>query len=65
MPTDVAPFVARRRSPRGQLQKSELETLLEQHKGNVAEVARSLDRQWAVVWRAMHKLGLSAEKYRQ
>ena len=64
MPTDVAPFVARRRSPRGQLQKSELETLLEQHKGNVAEVARSLDRQWAVVWRAMHKLGLSAEKFR-
>jgi len=64
IPADVAPFVARRRSPRGQLQKSDLEALLEQHKGNVAVVARALDRQWAVVWRAMQKLGLSAEKYR-
>jgi transcriptional regulator with PAS, ATPase and Fis domain len=64
IPTDVAPLVTRRRSPRGQLQRSELEALLQQHKGNVAEVARSLDRQWAVVWRAMQKAGLSADKYR-
>jgi transposase-like protein len=32
-------------------EKAELEALLDRHQGNIAEVARELDRQWAVVWR--------------
>jgi hypothetical protein len=38
--------------------------LLDRHKGNVAEVARELDRQWAVVWRWVVKGGFDVEKYR-
>jgi len=56
---------ARRRSPRARPDKAEIETLLERHKGNVAEVARDLDRQWAVVWRWILKSGLDVEKYRR
>ncbi len=56
---------ARRRSPRARPDRAEIEALLDRHNGNVAEVARELDRQWAVVWRWMQKSGLDAEKYRR
>ena len=43
--------VSRRRPPRARPEKAEIEALLDRHKGNIAEVARELDRHWAVVWR--------------
>ena len=42
----------------------QLRTLLREHDGNVSEVARKLDRQWAVVWRTMRRYGLSADEFR-
>ncbi|HVZ72237.1 MAG TPA: sigma 54-interacting transcriptional regulator [Polyangia bacterium] len=45
--------------------KTELEDLLRQHEGNVAQVARVLDRQWAVVWRWIVKLGIDPVRYRK
>jgi propionate catabolism operon transcriptional regulator len=52
--------VLRRRPPRAQI-----EALLDRHKGNIAEVARELDRQWAVVWRWVVKSGFDVDKYRR
>jgi DNA-binding NtrC family response regulator len=43
----------------------ELEELLRQHDGNVAQVARVLDRQWAVVWRWIVKQGIDPVRYRK
>ena len=48
-----------------QARQAALVALLERHKGNVAEVARDLDRQWAVVWRWILKSGLDVEKFRK
>jgi transcriptional regulator with PAS, ATPase and Fis domain len=62
---DETPLTARRRSPRARPGKAEIEALLKRHQGNVAEVARELDRQWAVVWRWILKSGLDVEKYRR
>jgi DNA-binding NtrC family response regulator len=45
--------------------KAELELLLQEHGGNVAQVARALDRQWAVVWRWIGKYGIDPERYRK
>ncbi len=45
--------------------RSELEDLLRQHDGNVAQVARVLDRQWAVVWRWIVKQGIDPVRYRK
>jgi len=42
----------------------QLRTLLREHDGNVSEVARKLDRQWAVVWRTMRRYGISADEFR-
>jgi transcriptional regulator with PAS, ATPase and Fis domain len=52
---------ARRASPT----RAELEELLRQHDGNVAQVARTLDRQWAVVWRWIVKFGIDPVRYRK
>jgi transcriptional regulator with PAS, ATPase and Fis domain len=52
----------RRRRPVPSLE--ELRTLLREHDGNVSEVARRLDRQWAVVWRTMRRYGISADEFR-
>jgi transcriptional regulator with PAS, ATPase and Fis domain len=52
---------ARRSSP----SRAELEELLKQHDGNVAQVARTLDRQWAVVWRWIVKFGIDPVRYRK
>jgi transcriptional regulator of acetoin/glycerol metabolism len=54
----------RRRPPRARPDTAEIEALLDRHQGNVAEVARELDRQWAVVWRWVVQSGLDVEKYR-
>jgi DNA-binding NtrC family response regulator len=45
--------------------RAELEELLRQHDGNVAQVARVLDRQWAVVWRWIVKQGIDPVRYRK
>jgi DNA-binding NtrC family response regulator len=45
--------------------RAELEDLLRQHEGNVAQVARVLDRQWAVVWRWIVKQGIDPVRYRK
>jgi transcriptional regulator with PAS, ATPase and Fis domain len=42
----------------------ELTTLLAKHAGSVAEVARQLDRQYAVVWRCIQRYGIDANAYR-
>jgi len=59
-----APIEARRREPRAAPDRIELEQLLKQHGGNVASVARTLDRKWNVVWRWVVKHKLHPEKYR-
>ncbi|MGA7742445.1 MAG: sigma 54-interacting transcriptional regulator [Polyangia bacterium] len=57
--------VLRRRPPRARPEKAEIEALLDRHKGNIAEVARELDRQWAVVWRWVQQGGFDMDKYRR
>ncbi len=59
-----APIEARRRDPRPAPDSNELEQLLKQHDGNVASVARALDRKWNVVWRWVVKYKLRPEKFR-
>ena len=44
--------------------KESLVRLLEQYEGNVAQVARHLDRHWPVVNRALKRHGLDADAYR-
>jgi transcriptional regulator with GAF, ATPase, and Fis domain len=44
--------------------RKELETLLASCKGSVAQVARQLDRQYAVVWRCIQRYGIDANAYR-
>ncbi|HVT06681.1 MAG TPA: sigma 54-interacting transcriptional regulator [Polyangia bacterium] len=62
---DRGPLVAvQRRSPRVAPERAELEQLLRDNGGNVAEVARALDRKWNVVWRWLVRLGLDPEKFR-
>jgi transcriptional regulator with PAS, ATPase and Fis domain len=57
----TTPTTSRRTSPT----RTELEELLKQHDGNVAQVARVLDRQWAVVWRWIVKFGIDPVRYRK
>lgn len=57
--------VLRCRPPRARPEDAEIEALLNRHKGNIAEVARELDRQWAVVWRWVQKSGVDIDKYRR
>jgi DNA-binding NtrC family response regulator len=52
-------------SRRERPEKAELEALLERHEGNLAAVARALDRRWEVVWRwAIHD-GIDVDKFRK
>jgi transcriptional regulator with PAS, ATPase and Fis domain len=53
-----APIEHHRRQPRTAPEKAELEHLLKQHGGNVASIARTLDRKWNVVWRWIVKYRL-------
>jgi transcriptional regulator of acetoin/glycerol metabolism len=56
-----APIEYPRRQPRSAPERAELEHLLKQHGGNVASVARTLDRKWNVVWRWIVKYRLRAK----
>jgi DNA-binding NtrC family response regulator len=64
-PLVVPPSGSRRRSPREAPSRDVLEELLNRHQGNVAEVARALDRKWAVVWRFIVRSGIDMERYRK
>jgi transcriptional regulator with PAS, ATPase and Fis domain len=55
-----APPSAKRAPPT----RGELEELLRRHDGNVAQVARVLDRQWAVVWRWIVKHQIDPARHR-
>jgi DNA-binding NtrC family response regulator len=56
---------AGRKSPEPGPSPAELEALLAQHQGNVADVSRALGRQRAAVWRWIKRFGLGPEKYRE
>jgi transcriptional regulator with PAS, ATPase and Fis domain len=59
--TRAAPAVrARRPAPT----RDELTTLLGQTNGSVAEVARRLNRQYAVIWRCIQRYGIDASSFR-
>jgi DNA-binding NtrC family response regulator len=62
--TRGAPVSAGRRTPRAAPGRGELERLLRQHGGNVAGVARALDRQWNVVWRWLIRHELHPARFR-
>jgi transcriptional regulator with PAS, ATPase and Fis domain len=64
-PAAPSPSSSRRRSPREAPSRDVLEELLNRHQGNVAEVARELDRKWAVVWRFIVRSGIDMERYRK
>ncbi|MCG5054213.1 MAG: sigma 54-interacting transcriptional regulator [Myxococcales bacterium] len=53
-----------RRSPRPLPSKEALEGLLREHKGSVARIAKVLDRQWAVIHRALGRYGLDPNQYK-
>jgi transcriptional regulator with PAS, ATPase and Fis domain len=57
-----APTNTRRRRPAPT--REELTTLLAQSKGSVAEVARRLNRQYAVIWRCIQRYGIDANQFR-
>jgi transcriptional regulator with PAS, ATPase and Fis domain len=59
------PASVKRRSPRPLPGREELEALLAEHEGNVARVARALDRQWAVVSRTLDRLGIDPERWKK
>jgi DNA-binding NtrC family response regulator len=56
---------AGRRAPAPGPSASELEALLAQHQGNVAEVSRALGRQRAAVWRWIKQFGLGVDRHRK
>jgi len=56
--------LAEKRTRRPAPTSEELTTLLERFSGSVAQVARHLDRQYAVVWRCIQRYGIDANTYR-
>src|SRR6185295_3747452 len=62
-PTDAS-ATGKTRTRRPPPSPEELSDLLGLFQGNVAEVARHLNRQYAVVWRCIQRYGISAEQYR-
>jgi DNA-binding NtrC family response regulator len=56
--------VVEKRTRRPAPTPEELTTLLERFSGSVAQVARHLDRQYAVVWRCIQRYGIDANAYR-
>ena len=61
-PLDPAVKIGRTRRPAPSAE--ELIQLLTQHQGNVAHVARHLNRQYAVVWRIIQRYGIAADDFR-
>ncbi len=62
-PSKTAPLLEKR-TRRPAPTPEELKTLLERFAGSVAQVARHLDRQYAVVWRCIQRYGIDANAYR-
>jgi transcriptional regulator with PAS, ATPase and Fis domain len=62
-PSKTAPLVEKR-TRRPAPTPEELTTLLERFSGSVAQVARHLNRQYAVVWRCIQRYGIDASAYR-
>jgi transcriptional regulator with PAS, ATPase and Fis domain len=62
--TEPSPIVSRAR-PRPAPSQKTLEELLSTHQGNVADVARSLDRHWSVVRRFIVKYGIDVDRFRK
>jgi len=56
--------VVEKRTRRPAPTSEELTTLLARFSGSVAQVARHLDRQYAVVWRCIQRYGIDANAYR-
>jgi transcriptional regulator with PAS, ATPase and Fis domain len=56
--------VVEKRTRRPAPTPDELTTLLARFDGSVAQVARHLDRQYAVVWRCIQRYGIDANAYR-
>jgi transcriptional regulator with PAS, ATPase and Fis domain len=56
---------ATRRKPREAPVRADLEELLKHHEGNVASVARALDRKWNVVQRWLARYKLEAGRFRK
>jgi transcriptional regulator with PAS, ATPase and Fis domain len=72
LPAMVTSVMGRGRTPdaaagtrRSAPTRDELEALLREHDGNVSQVARTLGRQWAVVWRWLVKHQIDPGKYRK
>jgi transcriptional regulator with PAS, ATPase and Fis domain len=71
LPEPVAASVSRgapisqRRRARAAPARGELERLMREHQGNVAGVARSLDRRWNTVWRWLTRHQLSPQRFRK
>lgn len=63
-PAGAPPAASGHAQRRKRPDKAQLEALLECHHGNVAQVARVLDRRWNVVWRWLQEGEVSAKKYR-
>jgi len=62
--TRGAPISQRRRA-RAAPARGELERLMREHNGNVAGIARSLDRHWNTVWRWLTRHELEPERFRK
>jgi DNA-binding NtrC family response regulator len=60
-----APEKSGRRPPAPGPTAGELEALLAEHQGNVAEVSRALGRQRAAVWRWIKQFGLGVDRHRK
>jgi DNA-binding NtrC family response regulator len=60
----TSPLVEKVRTRRPAPTADELTMLLERFQGSVAQVARHLDRQYAVVWRCIQRYGIDANVYR-
>jgi transcriptional regulator with PAS, ATPase and Fis domain len=63
-PPAQAPRPAARKSPEPAPSAAQIEALLAEHGGRVADVSRALGRQRAAVWRWIKQLGLDPERYR-
>jgi transcriptional regulator of acetoin/glycerol metabolism len=61
---ESGPRLAARRPPRAPPSRDELAALLSEHRGNIAAIARALDRHWTAVHRWLQRHGLDVERFR-
>jgi transcriptional regulator with PAS, ATPase and Fis domain len=57
--------ISHRRRARAAPARGELERLMREHNGNVAGIARTLDRHWNTVWRWLTRHELAPERFRK